>query len=301
MGKKKHQDSDNYIDFQQDSEPSMPEEEQLDEEEESDENESEDVFAEDESDIAMMRKLEEDDAQKALSAVVLEEEVGFKPTFDWSTIPEAERNRFSTLKAADKSEIENYSWKSLSAMKRWMVALSCIRLGLHDMFREIASSIIKLRKAPPELCMEDIYLELVRDYVETKEYEQAFKMLDKFEKTYPSETVAAVRVRGLIFYDMGELEKGKEMIDKVIRWRFNQDIEAYKDDRANYSSELRDGVIQYEVGYALLNMKHYGEAKDYFERAQSLAKMNDNYDLMMAIDDAMAITLRYLNGEEQVF
>ena len=301
MGKKKHQDSDNYIDFPQDSEPSVPEEEPLDEEEENEDGESEDVFVEDESDIAMMRKLEEDDAQRALSAIVLEEEIGFKPTFDWSTVPDSDLSRFAALKTADKAEIENSSWKSLSAMRRWMVGLACIRLGLHDMFREIANSIIKLRKAPPELCMEDIYLELVRDYAETKEYDQAFKMLDKFEKTFPSEMYAALRVRGLIYYEMGDADKGKELIDKVIKWRFNQDIEGFQDDRSSYSSDQRDGVIQYEVGYALLNMKHYEQARDYFERAQGLAKMNGNYDLMMAIDDALAVTIRYLNGEEQIF
>ncbi|MBR4984698.1 MAG: hypothetical protein IKY83_03030 [Proteobacteria bacterium] len=301
MGKKKHQDSDNYLDFQQDSEPSVPEEEALDEEEESEEGESEDVFAEDESDIAMMRKLEEDDAQRALSAIVIEEEIGFKPTYDWSTLPDSELNRFSALKNADKAEIENYSWKNLSAMKRWMVGLACIRHGLHEMFREIANSIIKLRKAPPELCLEDIYLELVRDYTETKEYDQAFKMLDKFEKTYPQEAFAAMRVRGLIYYDMGDNEKGKEAIDKVIKWRFNQDIEAFKGDRSGGFLAQRDGVVQYEVGYALLNMKHYELAREYFERAQSLAKMNDNYDLMMAIDDALAVTLRQLSGDEPMF
>ncbi|MBQ4359489.1 MAG: hypothetical protein II767_04465, partial [Proteobacteria bacterium] len=100
MGKKKHQDSDNYIDFPQDSEPSVPEEEPLDEEEENEDGESEDVFVEDESDIAMMRKLEEDDAQRALSAIVLEEEIGFKPTFDWSTVPDSDLSRFAALKTA---------------------------------------------------------------------------------------------------------------------------------------------------------------------------------------------------------
>ncbi|MBQ9817338.1 MAG: hypothetical protein IJM59_07740 [Proteobacteria bacterium] len=298
MAKKKRQEKDSYEDFQQENEPLAPDEEPLDEDEESDDGESEDVFAEDESDIAMIRKLEEEDTQIALSEILFDEEVGFNPMFDWSTVSEAERSRFAALKTMSREDVEAYSWKRLSAFQRWMVARACSLCGLHEMFREIALGIIKARKRPPELCIEDIFLELVWDYVETKEYPQALELVDKFEQSFPDEQAAALRVRGLIYIDMGESDKGKALIDQLIHLPFNRNIKGFEDDKSSRDSDKRDGVIQYEIGYALLNMKRYDLALHYFERARNLANMNDDYELTMSIDNARAETLRNINGDD---
>lgn len=298
MAKKKRQDKDNYEDFVQDSEPTAPDEEPLDEDEDGDEGEAEDVFAEDESDIAMIRKLEEEDTQIALAEILFEEEVGFNPMFDWSTVSEAEHSRFEALKTLSKEELEAYSWKRLGALQRWMVARACSLQGLHEMFREIALGIVKARKRPPELCVEDIYLELVWDYVETKEYDLALDMVDKFEQAFPDEQATALRVRGLINIDMGDLDAGKAHIDQLINLPFNRNIKGFEDDKSSRDSDKRDGVIQYEIGYALLNMKRYELALHYFDRARNLANMNDNYELTMSIDNARAITLRNINGDD---
>lgn len=297
MAKKKRQDNDNFDDLN-DLEPSIPEEDVAEDEEEREEGESEDVFEEDESDIAMMRKLEDEDSAKALSAIVLEEEVGFNPMFDWNSLPEAERARFEALQALSKQELENYQWKKLPPLQRWMVASHCMRHELHEMFREIALSIIKTRKRPDELCLEDIYLELVWDYISTKEYDDALATLEQFEKAFPDEQAAALRVKGLIFIDMGKIDDGKIAFDQLIALPFNRNIKAFDDDKSSLDSDKRDGVIHYEIGYSLLNMKHYDLALHYFDRAKNLANMNDNYELTMSIDNARAMTLKCMNNDE---
>ena len=297
MAKKKRQDNDNFDDLN-DLEPSVVEEDVAEDEEDRDESESEDVFAEDESDIAMLRKLEDEDSAKALSTIVLEEEVGFNPMFDWNSLTEAERSRFEALQSLGKEEIEAYSWKKLAPLQRWMVALNCMRFELHEMFREIAMSIIKTRKRPEELCIADIYLELIWDYVSTKSYEDALALVDQFEKSFPNEHAAALRVRGLIYIDMGKLDEGKAAIDQLISLPFNRNIKGFEEDKSSRDSDKRDGVIQYEIGYSLLNMKRYDLALHYFDRAKNLANMNDNYELTMSIDNARAMTLECMNDDD---
>ena len=296
MAKKKRQDNDNF-DALNDIEPSVSEEDVSEDEEEREDSDAEDVFAEDESDIAMLRKLEDEDSAKALSAIVLEEEVGFNPMFDWSSLPEAERSRFEALKSLGKEEIAAYQWKRLVPLQKWMVAYNCMRHELHDMFREIALTIIKARKRPEELCIEDIYLELVWDYVSTKQYDEALAMVDQFEKAFPQENVTALRVRGLIQIDMGNVDEGKATLDQLMNMPFNRNIKGFENDRSSRDSDQRDGIF-YEIGYSLLNMKRYDLALHYFDRAKNLANMNDNYELTMSIDNARAMTLKCMNNDD---
>ena len=298
--KKKRQDNDNYADLQQDMDAPAPEEEPLDEEDENEESESEDVFAEDESDIAMLHKLEEEDTQKALSTICLDEEVGFNPMFDWDSIPESEKNRFATLKSMSRENVEAYAWKRLNVYQKWMVALACSQHGLHDMFREIVSTIISLKKRPQELCVEDIYLELIWDYINTKEFEVALETVDKFEEKFPSEKRTALRVRGLIYMAQGNIEKGKSTIDQINMIPFNSGIPGFENDKSFRDVERMSGVLQYEVGYSLLNMELYALALQFFERAQNLAQLNNDYELIMAIDNAKALATRRKNGDEMV-
>ena len=297
MGKKKRQDKDILDDLQLDAEDIIREEDVVDEDEENEENEQEDVFAEDESDIAMIRNLEAEDNKIALETFSFDEEVGFNPMFDWASVAESETSRFKALSEMTNEALAGYSWKRLNAMQKWMVARACSQHGLHDMFREVTLSILKSRKAVAELCIEDIYLELVWDYVETKEYDEALSVVDKFEQAFPSEHAAALRVRGLVYIDMGDVEKGKSTIEQIMTIQFNQNIKGFENDKSTRDSDKSDGVMQYEIGYSLLNMKHYELAMHYFDRARNLANMNDNYELTMNIDNARAATIKAMNQE----
>ncbi|MBO5753128.1 MAG: hypothetical protein J6S69_05455 [Proteobacteria bacterium] len=299
MGKsrKKRQDKDNLNELQNDTEMNPREDEPIDEEEEREESESEDVFAEDESDLAMLRKLENDDAEKAFKEFTFGEEVGFNPMYDWSTVPEVEREHYQLWLDMDEGKLRETATKRLNAFQRWMLACACMRQGIHDLFRELAIGIIKLRKRPAELLLEDIYLELIWDFVSTKTYDSALEWLDKFEQVFPSEKTVVLRVRGLILIDQGDIDKGKAAISELINLPFNHDIKGFEQDKSSRDTCKYNSVIQYEVGYALMNMKHYDLALYYFERARSLAQINDDYELMMSIDNAVRITTRHKNGE----
>ncbi len=297
MSKKKRHDKEFVDDLQLDAEMAIHDEDGVDEDDENEDGEQEDVFAEDESDIAMMRNLEAEDNKIALETFSFDEEVGFNAMFDWSGVAESEIGRFKVLRDMDAESLSSYSWKRLNNMQKWMVARACSLHGLHEMFREIVSTILKTRKPSPELCAEDIMLELAWDYVETKEYEQALATLEKFEQSYPAEQAAAMRARALVFIDMGEVDKGKSLIEQIVNLQFNRNIKGFENDKSTRDSDKSDGVIQYEIGYSLLNMKHYELAMHYFERARNLANMNDNYELTMNIDNARAMTMKAMNQE----
>ena len=296
MAKKKNQNNGDFQDFPQDSELPV-EEEPIDEEEEGEEKESDDVYAEDEGDKEMMRKLEEEDRRIALDCIAFDEEVGFNPMFDWATVPEAERNRFAEYLRAEAATLEAVSWKRFNPFQRWMLARACSRRGMHDMFREITASILRSKKRP-ELCLEDIHLELIGDYLDTGNVKEANDALDAFAKAFPDEEAAALRVRGLIHVFNGEHDDGKKCFDELVRIPFNRNIEGHSDDAAPRDSDKRNGVIQYEIGYALLNMKKYEQALHYFERAHNLANMNDDDELTMSIENARSTTMKCMNGDD---
>lgn len=297
MSKKRKQDKDAFKNDQLEMDP-ISIEENLDEDEENEDSEQEDVFAEDESDIAMIHNLENEDNRLALSEISLDEESGFNPMFDWSTLPESEKSRFSSLMSMEKEDVEKYSWKRLGTLQKWMYARACMKHDMHDQFREIAQAIVKMRKPVPELSIEDIYLELIWDYRQTKEYDQALALLDKFDKAFPEELPASYRVRALLLIDMGEVDKGKSLIDQLLHLPFNRNIKGFEDEKTSHNIDSNDGVIQYEIGYALLNMNHIDLAMHYFERARNLSVMNDNYELTMAIDNARAEANKLLNIED---
>lgn len=294
MTKKKNQNKD-FEEFSQN--PNSPvEEESIDEEEESEEKEGEDVYAEDEGDKEMMRKLELEDRRIALEYFSFDEEVGFNPAFDWSTVSEADRNHFVAWMSADASEVEAISWKRMNAFQRWIVARAASVHCLHAMFREITQSIIKVKKAPAELLMEDIYLELLWDYLETHEVDEAVHVLELFEKSFPQEEDISMRVRGLIHAYCGDTVDAKTDFYDLLRIPFNRHISGHEDDKSDVGN--RNGVIKYEIGYALLNMKCYEQALYYFNQAYNLAVANDDHELMMAIHDARSLTEKAMNGDE---
>lgn len=287
MAKKKKSNLELDTDYQDDFDSSVVEP-NLDEDEETDEPDEKDEFDEDESDLAMIRNLENEDRRTALSYQSFEEEVGFNPEFDWSSVPEATQSKFVALMDEAPENIAQISWKRLPPLQKWIVARACMKNGMHEMFREIAQSIVKSRKSASELCIEDIHLEIVRDYVETHEYQEALQQLDKFEQVFPKEYEVALRVRAIIYFAMGDKDKGKELIDMLIDVPFNRGIPEFEQDHSCRDNDERESRIMYEVGYALMNLKIYELARYYFERSRNRASLNDDYELTMAIDNALA-------------
>ncbi len=330
MAKKKRQETDNYDDVLQDEE-TVAQEEPL-EEEENEDREAVDELAEDESDLAMLRKLEEDDTLAALSEIAFDEEVGFNPAFDWSTVSEAEKNRFRDLKNMKREEVETYNWKKLNFFQKWMVALACSRVGLHDTFREITTGIINTKKVIPELYMEEIYMELIGDYVDTEEYEKALSLVDSFHTRFVADKEQkndAIRkendanleaqkedeikpffscmvekrseaiIRALIALITSDGKDGRQYIDEVGRLKFNTDIYEHEKDGGS-DSDRTSGKIQFEIGYSLLNMGKYDLALEFFDKAKQYAQVFNNYELLMEINNARAYTLRAKTGDSYV-
>lgn len=330
MAKKKRQDSDNYEDVLQDEEVAA-QEEPIEEEEEGDDREAVDELAEDESDLAMLRKLEEDDTIAALSEIVFDEEVGFNPAFDWSSVSEAEKNRFRDLRNMNREDVANYSWKKLNFFQKWMVASACSRVGLHEMFRDIVSGIINTKKTIPELYIEEIYMELIGDYVDTEDYEKALSLVDNFHARFVADKESKndiIRkendahsenkkdkikpflscmmdkrseaiIRALIALVSTDGKDGRQYIDEIGRLKFSSDIYEHEKDGGS-DSDRTSGKIQFEIGYSLLNMGKFDLALEFFEKARQYAQVFNNYELLMEIDNARALTLRAKNGDNYI-
>ncbi|MCL2326511.1 MAG: hypothetical protein FWC40_08475 [Proteobacteria bacterium] len=275
---------------------SLKEDEPLDDEEEGEESEREDLFAEDEDDIAMARNLETEDDRIALSMFLYEEEVGFNPMFDWSSLSEADHGKYAAIMSLSEEKLEKLSWKRMTPFQKWIVARAYSRYGQHETFREIALSIIRARKQPEELCVKEIHLELIWDYAETKQHDEALDLLEKFEQAFADEQAAAMRVRGLLLIDRGELDKGKEVLDHLFQRPFNKGLQGFEHDKTA-RDDKHAGVVQYEVGHALMSMRHFDLALAYFERAKNLASLNDNFELTTAIENARALAVREMNRD----
>lgn len=295
MTKKKH-DKNAKDDIRLDER--IPHEDVQEEAEDGEENEQEDELAEDESDLEMIRNLEGEDARMALATCSLDEIVGFNPMIDSTMVPEASQTRFSVIMDMPAEEVEHYAWKRLSALQKWMMALASSKHGFHAQFREICYALIKMRKPPRELCMPDIYLELVHDYIQTKEYDEASTLLDKFVQAFPNEEAAGMRVRGLMLIDKGCVEEGKDLLEQLAHLPFNRQIKGFEDDNAGSDRHDIDGVLPYEIGCSLVAMGHYDLAIEYFKRARNLANMNNNYALTLAIEDAQANLQKRMRQED---
>lgn len=297
MAKKKRTSQREYGEF---SDPSLKVgEEPNEDEEEGEASETEELFAEDEDDIAIMRSLESEDESIAFSTFMYDEEVGFNPYMDWSPLPEVERSKYAATMALEQAELEALAWKKMTPFHKWIVARACNHLSLHGMFREICLNIIRSRKKQDDLCIPEIYQELISDYVETREYDEAFHWLDKFEAAFPEDAAAALRIRGLLHIEAGDIDKGKEILNELIHRPFNHDIKGFEDDKSVRHTSASDGVLHYEIGYALLNMRHHELAMEYFDKAKNLAFLYDNYELTTAIDNARAMTAQEMAEEEQ--
>lgn len=300
MSKKKRQNTENDIDQDYGLDEEMQVDPSVDEDEDGDEREAEDEFAEDESDLALLRSLEMEERTKALATFSFAEELGFNPEFDWSTVSEAEQGRFQALMENTAENIESMSWKRLEPMQRWMIARAAMKHGLHALFREIANNILKTRKKIPELCLEDIYLELVRDYVETKEFDEAFEMLAKFEQAFPQEQESLLRVKALVHFAKGENDEGKALIEEMIKLPFNRNIPGFEKERVDYDVEKRESTMNYEVAAALYSLGLNDRAKAFLDKARNFADMNEDYELIMEIDNMQARILRKKDGLDRV-
>ena len=295
MSKKKRQNSDNELDQEFGLDEDMASESMNEEDDDNDENESDDVFAEDESDLELLRKLEEEDRTKALSAFSFAEEIGFNPYFDWTTIPEAEANTFRAMKEDSADKIEALPWKRYDLFKRWMVASVALDRGMHALFREIANSIINARKKADELCYEDIYLEVVRDCVETEEFDAAKAALEQFAQAFPHEEDGLWRVSALLAFAQGDDSTGEEFVDKLVHAKFNQHIAGFEKDSAGAGFENQTSHVYYEMADALYGLRIPSiepRAQKYLEKARGYAELNNDDDLVMTIDNLKARILK---------
>lgn len=266
-----------------------------DDDDDAEEKDSEDVFTEDESDLALLKNLENEDRKEALSVFAFDEEIGFNPHFDWDSVSEADTDKLLNLFNTLPENIDTVAWKKLSPVQRWCLARAASRNNLHDRFREIALSLLNSRKQIHELCIEDIYLELIRDYAETQEFDTAEALLAKFEKTFADQEETALRVKALLCFEKNDVDTGKMYIENLIEFPFNKHIKGFENDHTAVSMS-RDALIRYEIGYALLSMKNYNLAGEYFEEAKNRVDA-DNFELNMAIDNAIA-RLKYILQNE---
>lgn len=262
------------------------EEDSLDEDEESEENKEEAKFDEDEDDIKALLEVEEKDEQDALSVFLFEEESGFSPTFDWESIKDECNQKHEEIMQLEEAALPAYVKKHVPHWQKWIAACSCARFGQHDIFRELCNAIIKSKKRQPEICYEDIYMELIQDYVETKEFKEAFEVLEKYKKAFPAGSEELYGddtyewVKALLLIESGSVHEGREIFNKI----------AMKDPES--------GNIQFEIGASLLNMSHPELALIFLDKAKMLAKMNRNYELTTTIDDARYAAIKMAQENE---
>ena len=300
MSKKKRQNSDNELEQDYAPDEEMAEESMPDDGDD-DENESDESFAEDENDLEMLRKLEEDDRKTALSVFSFDEEVGFNPCFDWKTVAEAEKNAFLAMKADGIEKIESLPWKRHDPFKRWMAATVALQHGHHALFREIAASILNARKKAAELCYEDIHLEIVRDFIETDEFAEAKEAIKRFAASFPDEEECLWRVSALAAFAEGDDETGKEFVDKLVHAKFNRHIAGFEKDTARSGFENQTSNVYYEIAdalYSLRKPKTEGRAQYYLDKAREYAVLNNDDELIMTIDNLKARIARQKKANE---
>lgn len=295
MSKKKRQNSDSDLDQDYGLDEDLASESMNDEDDENESSESDDVFAEDEGDLEMLRKLEEEDRREAVSVFSFAEEIGFNPCFDWKTIPEAEANTFRAMKEDSADKIEALPWKRYDLFKRWMVASVALDRGMHSLFREIANSIINARKKADELCYEDIYLEIVRDCVETEEFDAAKAALEQFAQAFPDAEDGLWRVSALIAFAQGDDSAGEAFVDKLVHAKFNQHIDGFEKESSVSGFENQTSTVYYEMADALYGLRKPAiehRAQKYLEKARGYAVLNNDDELIMTIDNLKARILK---------
>lgn len=252
------------------------EEELIDEEEdeEPEDNEAEDLFEEDEDDLAMIEDLERADEDLALSEFFFEEELGYNHYYDWSTLRDDDGAKYNEIINMSEQEVAKTSIRISNHFHLWTLARACQRYGLEKKFQDICLSLLKARKPRPELCYEDIHLELIQSYAHEQKFREAFEHLEKFLKNYPDSEDIYHWAQAFLLIDSGKIHEGKAKLDKIAL------------------ADLSSGRALFEIAMTLISLNHPDLALNYLERAKHMATMNANAELTTDIDLARDIALR---------
>lgn len=251
------------------------EEEPEEEEEESDEESDEDDDDDDDVDVDL-----DADIDEGLDGPIFEEEAGYADTFDWSSLPEEERTRHNELLGADRDALAEVNFKKLGPLERWAVAQAYARHGMRAEFQEACRAILKARKRHDALMYEDIYLELISDLADAKDFDEAFSYLDKFQKAFPDDDDIYQRVHGLLLIESGKVHEGRALLDELM---------ARADDH---------GELHLEIGDDLLAMGHPELALRILARGKDFARQSRDTELMTAIDETRRMALQRIEGDE---
>lgn len=266
----------------------LPPEDTDPEDEENEEGDNEDLLQEDEDDKQVIAKLEKEDREAAESVFAFEEEPGFDPLYDWDGMPESELDEAKSWREMSVDEINNLKFSRMPQFKKWVIAGVCKKLGLHDKFCELASSLIKTKKNTRDarLLFEDIYLELVSDYVAVSKFDDAFATIELFEKSEFSDYVTVQKIRALTTIASGKIEEGKQIIEALTNRPFNKDIPGFENEHCDDGN--RRCRIFFEFAQSLIAMKFYDLATEYLDRSMKLALLINDTDLILEIHDARA-------------
>ena len=238
-------------------------EEESEEEVDDDDDDDDDDFDDDDDDIEDV----DDDEEEGAGEYLFEEEAGYAESFDWSTLPEADRLRHEEYLNADPEKLRGLNTKRLTLFDRWAAAQAFARQGMREEFQEACRSIIKSRKKAPELLYEDIFLELISDLADCGAFDEAFAHLERFLKTFPEESDVYQRVRGLLLIESGEIHAGKALLDELM------------------AQAADHGELHLEIGDDLLAMGHPELALRILERGKDFARRSRDTELMTALDE----------------
>ena len=274
----------------------LPPEDTDPEDEENEDGDNEDLLQEDEDDKQVIAKLEKEDREAAESGFAFEEEPGFDPLYDWDGMPESELDEAKSWREMSVDEVNNLKFSRMPQFKKWVIAGVCKKLGLHDKFCELASSLIKTKKntRDPRLLFEDIYLELISDFVAVSKFDDAFATIDLFEKSEFSDNVTVQKVRALTMIASGKTEEGKQLIEALTNRPFNKDIPGFENEHCD-EGNLRCRIF-FEFAQSLIAMKFFDLATEYLDRSMKLALLINDTDLILEIHDARA----YVRQQQKV-
>ncbi len=237
-----------------------------------------DFTGEDEStDDEFLRVMDEE--AESDEDIFLDEEPGYREDYNWTTLEEEELDEHIKLLRATEEELAKLNPKRLSVLDRWAAAQAYARVGMRDEFQAACRSIIKSRRRHEGLQYEDIYLELISDLADAKEFEEAFSFLEKFSKAFPDEEDIYFRVRGLLLIESGDIHAGKSQLDELMS-------------KANDAGELH-----LELGDDLLAMGHLELALRILDRGKDFARRAKDTELMTAIDETRRFAMIQLEGE----
>lgn len=269
-------------------EPVLPPEEPDPDDEDTEETDQEDLLLEDEDDKQVIAKLEKEDKEAAERVFKFEEEAGFDPLFNWDAMSEKDLDEALSWRSMTVDQINELKIPRVPQFKRWVVAGVCRTYGLHDKFCEIATSLLKTKKAnrDPHLLFEDIYLELVSEYVSLSRFDEAFQTLESFEKSEFSDYVTVQKVRALTMIAAGQVEDGKQIFELLTNRPFNTDIAGFETESSDEGN--RRCRLIFEFAQSLIAMKQYELAQEYLERSLKLALLINDTDLILEIHEARA-------------